>query len=494
MIKNSFLLILPILLLPCVYAEDTDKTHNEIFTEVQNVDVSSTILALYGIIFSVVGLVISIAIASLIYDKSNRDAIKNTNELKTFITNSETKIQDFIDDSESEVKNFIKKTRYQQEGSLYFNTKDWKNAIKHYDKYLEFEPNDIRVLNNKGASLSYLEKWNDAIPIFQRIITTESQDKEVKAAAYNNIGLCYTELENFPEALKAFETGLNLEPNHPDTLLNMGYHYLDKSSDPKKALSYFDKIIDQNLYDKKELADVFANKSKAYFLLEEYDKSIDAANHALIHDDTHVKALSQKANALFKLHEYGNAILCVDNILKIDPLFDMSLITKANALMELGLLTESIITTNSYLQRHPNDSVAYTNIGMALGKFGYAGLAIIFFEEAVKLDPLDYKSHYNIAGTFMLLRLPQYALQYFKKAYTINSENVGFLLDMGQCYEQLNMYQEAAVYCYRRILQLDQNNILSYRRLETIFAQLGDKHSSQLASDISYEIGIRDDT
>jgi tetratricopeptide (TPR) repeat protein len=438
-----------------------------------------------GIYIGVVAGVAALIVAGFAIYKAHYD----TKDLTDFIEKNESETLKFITETKDGIKEFITKTRYLQEGSIYFNTEDWKNAIKYYNHYLESEPNDIRVLNNKGASLSHLERWVDAIPIFQRIIDTESHDKEVKAAAYNNIGLCYTELKNFPESLKAFETGLNLQPNHPDTLLSIGYHYLDKMIDPKKALYYYDKIIDQNLYDKKELADVFANKAKAYFLLEEYDKSIDAANHALTLDDKHVKALLQKSNALFKLHEYGNAILCVDNILKIDPSFDIGLITKANALMELGLLKESVITTNSYLQRHPDDSVAYTNIGMIFGRFGYAGLAIIFFQEAVRLDPLDYKSHYNIAGTFLMMRLFPYALPHFEKAYEINSDDLSFLLDMGLCLENTGDHLKAICKCYLKAFNKNKKNIIVLRRIKNAFSSIGDKEGAKLAEDISFEIG-----
>ncbi len=449
------------------YAENTEKTHDDIFSEVKIVDAHASVLTLYGIIFGLISLIISIAISSLIYDKSKRD----------------------IDENSSELKKFIKKSRYQQDGSLYFNTEDWKNAIKHYDMYLAFEPNDIRVLNNKGASLSHLEKWDEAIPIFQKILDMESNDIEVKSAALNNIGLCYTELENYPKAFEAFENSLKLDPNHADTLLSIGYHFLDKLNDPEKSLPYFDKIINQNLYDKKDLADVFANKSKALFILEKYDESLNAANDALIRNDKHVKALIQKTNALFKLQQYGNSILCADISLRIDPTADVILITKANAFVELGLLKESMITTNSYLQRHPNDAIPFTNIGMALGRFGYLGLALAFFQEATKIDPLDYKSYYNIAGTLLMMRSYHYALQYFEKAYEINSQDLSFLLDMGLCLEKLNKFDAAIGKCYAKAYNMNKNNIIVLRTIKDAFKKINDDASAKLAEEISFEIG-----
>ena len=62
----------------------------------------------------------------------------------------------------------------------------------------------------------------------------------------------------------------------------------------------------------------------------------------------------------------------------------------------------------------------------------------------------DYRAWYGLGQTYEVLRMPYYALYYFRQATRLRPGDARFWCAMGQCYEseELNM-QDAALQCYK---------------------------------------------
>jgi len=108
---------------------------------------------------------------------------------------------------------------------------------------------DIGVsLNNIGVVYYHLYNYEKALEYFNRILD-ESYPCSFKDALYINIGLCYTELHDFPAAKKFIDNGLNLcAPNCSQEIIMQGKFALGVSlfysKKPKEAEEYFLKAID----------------------------------------------------------------------------------------------------------------------------------------------------------------------------------------------------------------------------------------------------------
>ena len=84
-------------------------------------------------------------------------------------------------------------------GTLYFLGK-YDEAIKCYDKAIEIDPDNSVVWNNKGLALSSLGKYDEAIKCYDKVIEIDPND----ADAWNNKGLALSSLGNDDEAKKCY--------------------------------------------------------------------------------------------------------------------------------------------------------------------------------------------------------------------------------------------------------------------------------------------------
>jgi len=91
-------------------------------------------------------------------------------------------------------------------GTLYFEGK-YDEAIACYDKAIEIDPDNPVVWNNKGLALNSLGKYKEAIACYDRVIEIDSKD----ADAWNNKGLALNSLGNTEEAKKCYEKSKELE-------------------------------------------------------------------------------------------------------------------------------------------------------------------------------------------------------------------------------------------------------------------------------------------
>ena len=78
----------------------------------------------------------------------------------------------------------------------------------------------------------------------------------------------------------------------------------------------------------------------------------------------------------------------------------------------------------------------------------------------MELSPRDYRAWYGLGQTYELLRMPFYALYYFRRATQLRPSDARMWCAMGQCYEndQLQSVDKdkmevAAIRCYRRAVQ-----------------------------------------
>ena len=77
--------------------------------------------------------------------------------------------------------------------SIYLNLKDYENAIKYYEKLLNYKKENYKVYNNIGTSLFQLGKINRCILAFKNSIAI----KPNYADAYFNLGIAYEEIGDY---------------------------------------------------------------------------------------------------------------------------------------------------------------------------------------------------------------------------------------------------------------------------------------------------------
>ncbi len=93
-------------------------------------------------------------------------------------------------------------------GNINFDQKNYADAINLYKKALEIRPGALNVRTDMGTAMFYQNHFDDAIAQFQEV--------------------------------------LNSDPKDAQALFNMGVAMLHGKNDPKRALEYWEKLVETN--------------------------------------------------------------------------------------------------------------------------------------------------------------------------------------------------------------------------------------------------------
>lgn len=97
----------------------------------------------------------------------------------------------------------------------------YKEAIDDFSRALEYNPNNIKALNYRGAAKILTSDEKGAVLDFNKAISLDSN----QADAYSNRAIAYYDLNEYELALKDFQKAIK---NHPDSFNEYHYYGLTK--------------------------------------------------------------------------------------------------------------------------------------------------------------------------------------------------------------------------------------------------------------------------
>lgn len=102
-------------------------------------------------------------------------------------------------------------------GDLFFKAGAYSEAANAYEKAVEMDLNSGRSFSNLALALVFQGKYQDAIPLYQQSIILFKDDKD-KAASWNRLGNVYRKLNDYDNAIAAYQNAISLN-NEQTTLL-----------------------------------------------------------------------------------------------------------------------------------------------------------------------------------------------------------------------------------------------------------------------------------
>jgi Tfp pilus assembly protein PilF len=93
-----------------------------------------------------------------------------------------------------------------------------EEAVLHYQRALEINPNDLGALVNFGSALLDAGRTEEAATQFQRALKIDPDN----LAAHLNRALAMRQLDRFDEAVAHYEKALKIQPNNADAHVNLG--------------------------------------------------------------------------------------------------------------------------------------------------------------------------------------------------------------------------------------------------------------------------------
>lgn len=125
-------------------------------------------------------------------------------------------------------------------GHLYFEKRNYKEALTYWHRLLESSKYDVKVLTNTGNCYRKLKQYNEAIKYFYRAMNRE----EDNFYALYGIADCYRGLHEYEKAAEYWNKILDIDPNNKKILTRLGdaYRNLDRI---ETARTYYKKAIEK---------------------------------------------------------------------------------------------------------------------------------------------------------------------------------------------------------------------------------------------------------
>jgi tetratricopeptide (TPR) repeat protein len=154
----------------------------------------------------------------------------------------------------------------------YLEVKDYKNALRYFNKVLEVEPQNSDGIWGRAMVAYYLEDFKLSLDDLTHYLTICPED----SVAYSNRGLIYDNLGETDFALHDYNHAIKIDPEDANVYVNRGNLY----SDLEKldfALYDYNHAIEIN----PQLAQAYINRGNLYDNLGEIDFALHDYNCAI---------------------------------------------------------------------------------------------------------------------------------------------------------------------------------------------------------------------
>jgi len=250
------------------------------------------------------------------------------------------------------------------------------------------------------------------------------------------------------KALPLYESVLEDNPNHIETLEKVAGIYFDEKKDYLKANDFYEIIINSineklseyeelKATDEKEAKKVYKKEIKKYDLDMRLESAIKFKGYCWT-------KLFLKAQKKFQNEDYENAIIDFNIVYDIAP--------------------DSIKTIKM--------------ISYVYNKMGNSDKSLEYMIKAAELDPTDDMARTQIANTYFEIAdkdsINDYgkAIEWYEKAAEINAENVDNYYNIALAYSKAKN-DTGAVAAFKKVVDLDSTNIYSIINVSNLTFKLG---------------------
>jgi tetratricopeptide (TPR) repeat protein len=148
----------------------------------------------------------------------NINVTKNQLEDTQITSTESTEVEVTTSDVNMDIKNTVDVDTenahvWNELGNVYFNAGSYDDAIAAYSKAIELDEQFAWPYTNLALSYAQKGNLNDAILLYQRSIELFSNERE-KAVTWNRLGNVYRRLDDYENAIAAYQRADELDPGN----------------------------------------------------------------------------------------------------------------------------------------------------------------------------------------------------------------------------------------------------------------------------------------
>ena len=332
-------------------------------------------------------------------------------------------------------------------GMAYHGNKEFKEAIKCYDKAISVDAKFADAHCDKGVALAELGNRSSALKSYARAILL---DPEYAEAFYNqgisllalgltenainsfrdairlnanfimaelNIGVALTKLGKYMEALRLYDNLIDKAPYFSSAFLNRGI-VLNEMSRFDEALKCFDKAISM----KSDYPQAFYSRAKSLAELKRFDDALDSYAQAISIQPDYSEAVNNRFRLLIKLNRFDEAFQIYEQGISTETDDAESLYIFGNALLERQYFAEALRCYDKAISIFSEHVDALHNRGIILASLNRFDEALKDLDKVISIKPDYALAFYNHGNTLHEMKRFDKALQSYDKAISIKSD------------------------------------------------------------------------
>jgi tetratricopeptide (TPR) repeat protein len=235
-----------------------------------------------------------------------------------------------------------------------------------------------------------------------------------------------------------------------------------------------------------EERDWFFEEEELLGAVERFEEMLNNSTHCFFD----VYELEGIINYFIDHNNFSKAATAAEYGYQLFPASTVIQLKIAQLLLDRGKLSESMTILNRLEQIEGSNYEVFILKGTAFNMLGKVTEAQMQFDKAVSLTE-DNKDEvlYNIGLTFEERQEYDTAIQYFLKAYELDSNNIVILYDLAYCFEKTDNLKESIGY-YEKYLDEDPFSDNAWFNIGTIYSRTSDTEKALEAFD--YAIAINE--
>ena len=195
-------------------------------------------------------------------------------------------------------------------GKMLLESGDLHGAETAFKEALERNPGSVIFHNDLGLLYTAMDRYPDAVSEFMKAVELDP----ASSATMSNLGIAYRGMGRYDEAIECFTKALAISPNNDSIRYNLGLTFMDQRK-YELAIAEFGKITERKPHDHEALTKL----GNAFLLMARYDEAINILSRAIQIDPRHEEAYALRAKAYFILRRLDDALNDYSEVIRINP-------------------------------------------------------------------------------------------------------------------------------------------------------------------------------
>ncbi len=298
-------------------------------------------------------------------------------------------------------------------GNVYIRMMNWKEAISPLEKAIQLNPDHTAAYFQIGSAHQELKEFDKAAESYKKFIATGPRQP---FDAYNRLGLCQMELQQYADAVTSFQETLKGMPDDMNITYKMAQSY-EKAGQMEQAAETYYKLAEMSPKDARIYYNTVINM---YNSAKMPDKAAEAAYKMVALNPNDPDALFNLGFMLVQMKKFTEAIDILDKVISLTPEMEYAHLNKGFSLYSLKQYSDAIKAYANTAELFPENADAWMFLGMSHMQLKSWGKAVEPLRKSMELRPESGNAYYNLAICYLNLKDNYSARDVYNKLQSVD--------------------------------------------------------------------------